>query len=135
MNSFAIITNRKRAIIALVHSIVFLLFALRTMTTHAGTPAIFHVHGPGLIRAGMLVAVYVIVTSILLQLVRISTAAREKLYFAFCSTSAAFGLLRVVFGTEAIHAGQYVRVIMLICALVTGASILQAHSSAELMGD
>ncbi len=75
----------------------------------------------------VLLCVFLGVTSILLQLVRISRCLREKLYFGFCSASAALGLMRLLFGDPQ-YAGLYLRVVMLVCAVVTGTLILRGHS-------
>ena len=69
-------------------------------------------------------------TGILAWLVRLSAAPREKLYFAFCATSAGTGLLRVVFGDTSLHAGACIRAIMLACAIVTCTIILRSHPAA-----
>jgi tryptophan-rich sensory protein len=75
-------------------------------------------------------AVYLVVTSILVWLVRVSAAAREKLYFAFCASSAGTGLLRALFGDTSLHAGACVRAIMLACAIVTCTVIWRSHPAA-----
>ena len=126
MNDFALITTRKRAVIALVHSIVFLLIALRGFAT---TP----IGSPIWMRASLSLAsivmfcVFLVVTTILLQLVRISRCVQEKLYFGFCSASASLGLMRLLFGDPQ-SVGLYLRVGMLLCAVVTGTVILREHS-------
>ncbi len=130
MNRYAILTNRKRAIIALVHSIFFLLVALMSFL---GQPK------PGLLFAHTkpagdwaMLGIYVVVTTILLVLVRVSSCARERLYFALCATSASFGLLRIIFGDAHIFIAQYVRVGMLACAVLTGYVILKRHSQTPI---
>ncbi len=72
------------------------------------------------------------VTTILLILVRVSSCARERLYFAFCATSASFGLLRILLGDVHVFVAQYVRVGMLACAVLTGYIILRRHSEISL---
>ena len=52
---------------------------------------------------------------------------REKLYFGFCSASASLGLMRLLFGDPQ-SVGLYLRVLMLLCAVVTGTVILREHS-------
>jgi hypothetical protein len=125
MSSYAILTNRKRAIIALVHSIFFLLVALMSSLGQPKAGLLFAQAKP----AGdwAMLGIYVAVTTILLILVRVSSCARERVYFAFCSTSASFGLLRIVFGDAHIFVAQYVRVGMLACAVLTGYIILRRH--------
>lgn len=131
MNEFAVLTNRKRAIIALVHSVFFLLLAMRGVTAPTILPIWLRVHD-GFASGLALLIIYLIVTAILLQLTRISRCSIERLYFAFCSTSAGVGLLRAILGDHNVHAGAYIRVLMLSCAVVTGFVILKVHSEPEL---
>jgi hypothetical protein len=126
MPEFAIITNRKRAKIALVHSVIFWLIALRGAATASVLTPIW-AKNPVPTPTILLVAIYLIVATVLTQLVRVSRCAREKLYFGFCATSASIGLLRYLFGDPALHAGLYLRVLLLTCAVVTGAIILLRH--------
>ena len=126
MESFAIITNRKRAIVALVHSVFFLGVAgTQLAISHA---AAFSIHGEKRLGGIILLAVYVIVTTVLLVLLRVSHCAKEKLYFAFCAASAAFGLVRILMGDPALHA-NVLRVLLLFCAVLTGTIILRKHSA------
>ena len=122
MSEFAILTNRKRALIALVHSLVFLGIALHGFVSPR--PALI-VRGPGAVSSLILVAIYLIVASILAWLVGISRCALERLYFVLCTSSATFGLLRTIFGDTTLPAAQYVRVIMLTSAVVVGAWIFR----------
>jgi hypothetical protein len=124
MNEFTILTNRKRAVIALIHSVVFSGVALHGFVSpktgvlrHAGSDPDF-----------LLIMIYMTVTSILGWLVGISRALGERLYFAFCMASAGFGLLRMIFGDEALPAAQYVRVAMLTSAVAVGSWILYSFS-------
>jgi len=126
MNSFSILNSRKRAIIALIHTIVFLcVAALQTALSHASA---FSLHGDKVIGGMVLLTIYTIVTTVLLILLRMASHATERLYFALCATSAAFGLLRVLLGDPALHAGV-LRVVLLSCATAVGLMILRAHSS------
>jgi len=127
MGEFAILTNRKRAVIALVHSIVFL--CLATWQMIGGTPArgmlaVTH------ISAGVWIlgAVYVIVSAILFWLFAISRGWMERAYFAFCTVSAASGLLRTILGDQAFHSARYLRVVMLGSAVVVGLMVIRLHS-------
>jgi len=129
MDAYAIITNRKRAVIALIHSFFFLALALRTLASSPEAKAIWLASGSSAI---VMLVVYSIVSAILIQLVRVSRCSRERLYFAFCASSATLGLLRAVFGDPGPHIGQYLRVVMLICAVVTGTAILRGHSRVAL---
>jgi len=130
MNRYAILTNRKRSIIALVHSIVFAGIALRSVAVAT------HVHpiwaNPSSIASLLILLIYVVVSSILIQLTRISGSSRERLYFAFCATSATLGLFRTIIGDQNLPAGQYLRVLMLLCAVVTGLIIVRSHSNLAL---
>ncbi len=126
MDRFAIINTRKRAIIALIHSVFFLGVAgLQLAISHA---APFSIHAEKLAGAIVLLAIYVIVTTVLLILLRFSSCAREKLYFAFCAGSAAFGLARILLGDPVLHA-NVLRVLLLTCAGFVGTGILRSHSA------
>ena len=129
MDRFAIINNRKRAIIALVHSVFFLGVAgVQLAISHA---AAFSIHGEKRVSGTILLAIYVIVTTVLLVLLAFSHCAREKLYFAFCAASAGFGLVRILLGDPVLHA-NILRVLLLGCAVVTGTIILWEHSEFRL---
>jgi hypothetical protein len=52
----------------------------------------------------------------------------EKIYFALCAISASSGLLRIAAGDQAFHAGLYIRVVMLVSAVLVGLLIVRAHS-------
>ena len=127
MGGFSILTNRKRAIVALAHSVVFLLIAVRQMV--AATPAA-GVLLPSAVPAGTwaLCAIFAIVSSILLWLFVISRGWMERIYFAFCTLSATSGLLRTAAGDQAFHAGIYIRVAMLVSAVLVGLLIVRTHS-------
>ena len=126
MDRFAIITNRKRAIIALVHSVFFLGMAgVQLAISHA---AAFPIHGEKRLGGILLLGIYVIVTTVLLVLLRVSHCAKEKLYFGFCAAGAAFGLLRILLGDPVFHA-NILRVLLLGCAVLTGTIILRKHSA------
>lgn len=125
MNDFAILSNRKWAAIALIHSVVFLGVALHG----------FRAPKAGVIASGLvptvdivLIVIYLVVTSILLWLVILSRSMREKLYFLLCSGSAIFGLIRTVFGDASIPPAQYLRVILLSSAVILGAAILRSFA-------
>jgi hypothetical protein len=123
MNEFGVLTNRKRAFIALIHSIVFLGIALHGFL--APKTGILHSSAVG---EFVLVGIYLIVASILAWLVSISRGLRERGYFALCASSATFGLLRTIFGDAAIPAAQYLRVIMLSSAVAVGFVIVRSFS-------
>jgi hypothetical protein len=125
MNEFAVLTNRKRTLIALVHSVVFLGIALHGF---ASPRAAVVLHGSGAAVGVTLIALYLTVASILSWLVSISRCARERLYFALCATSATFGLLRTIFGDVGLPPAQYLRVAMLTSTVGVGAWILRSFS-------
>ena len=124
MNDFGVLTNRKRALIALIHSVAFLGIATHGfISSKAGV-----LRGRGATADFILIAIYLVVASILSWLVSLSRCARERIYFAFCACSATFGLLRTIFGDPAIPAAQYMRVVMLSSAVVVGTLIFRSFS-------
>lgn len=125
MAEFAILTNRKRALIALAHSIVFLGIAFHGFLSPRSALVL---RAPGAVSGMILFAIYLIVASILAWLVSISRCAVERLYFVLCTSSATFGLLRTIFGDAALPAAQYLRVLMLSSAVVVGVWIFRSFS-------
>ncbi len=131
MNDFAILTNRKRTIIALIHSVFFFLLAAVTSTSPRIGPFWNRVHShPG--SAIAMVVVYLIVSTILIVLTLYSRGLLERLYFGFCSTSATVGFFRALVGDPPFHAAQIVRVGMLALAVVVGFIVLREHAEPEL---
>jgi len=124
MNDFGVLNNRKRALIALIHSFVFPGVAGHGFLS----PKVGILRGPIPIGDIVLIAIYMIVASVLAWLVSISRCARERIYFALCTGSATFGLLRTILGDPAIPAAQYLRVILLSSAVVVGTVILRSFS-------
>ena len=125
MKSFGILTNRKRAIIALIHTVLFLcIAALQTALSHA---AAFSLHGDKVVGGVVLLTIYTIVTTVLLILLNVADCATEKLYFALCATSAGLGFLRILLGDPVLHAGVF-RVLLLSGAVIVGTVILRRHS-------
>lgn len=125
---YSILTNRKRAVVALVHSIIFLLIALRSLAAGTSLTPIW-LHQSNLRPSLAILLIYVVVASVLIQLARISGTARERMYFLFCASSATVGALRNILGDPAPHLGLLVRVLMLLCAVATGVVILRIHSA------
>lgn len=123
MNDFGVLTNRKRALIALIHSVVFLGVALHGFLSPKS--GILHSSAIGDI---MLIGIYLTVASILAWLVSISRCARERIYFVLCASSATFGLLRTVFGDATLPSAQYMRVMMLSSAVAVGVMIVRSFS-------
>ncbi|MFZ1915991.1 MAG: hypothetical protein WAU58_00330 [Terriglobales bacterium] len=129
MREFSILTNRKRAVVALVHSIIFLLVAFRQMIAASPAAGIWI---PGTVPTGtwVLCGIFTVVSAILLWLFAISRGWIEKLYFGMCTVSASSGLLRTTCGDQAFHAGIYIRVVMLTSAVLVGFFIVRIHSAA-----
>jgi hypothetical protein len=126
MNDFGILTNRKRALIALIHSVVFLGIAFHGFASRKSGVLM-----PDLVATAdlILIGIYLTVASILAWLVGVARCAKERVYFLLCACSATFGLLRTVFGDAALPAAQYLRVIMLTSAVLVGTWIFRSFSS------
>ena len=123
MKSFGILTNRKRALIALIHSAVFLGVALHGfLSPKAGV-----LRSPVMADLVM-VGIYLIVAFILAWLVSLSRGLRERTYFSLCTCSATFGVLRTVFGDASIPAAQYMRVVLLSSAVALSFWIVRSSS-------
>ncbi|MFZ1132195.1 MAG: hypothetical protein WBV31_00590 [Terriglobales bacterium] len=120
-------TNRKRAVVALVHSVAFLLIAVRQLMA-ANPAAGIWVASEVSKGTWILCAIFTVVSSILLWLLLISRGWLEKFYFGFCTISATSGLIRTAAGDQAFHAGLYIRVVMLISAVLVGLLIVRVHS-------
>jgi hypothetical protein len=123
---YAILTNRKRAIVALVHTVVFWVVALAGFATVVRP---LGVASPA--SSWVLAAVYFLIAAALVALAVASRHAAERLYFGLCATSAGFGLLRQIAGDSPRHPAVYVRVAMLGCAVAVGNWILRDHGSRE----
>ena len=127
MAGFSILTNRKRAIVALVHSVVFLLIAVRQMVAAQPSTGIW-VASTVSRGTWILCGIFAIVSAILFWLLVISSGWMEKFYFGFCTISATSGLLRTAAGDQTFHAGLYIRVVMLVSAVLVGVLIVRMHS-------
>ena len=123
MRQYVILTNRKRAIIALVHTVAFLALAVAT-----GFITVQSLHAGSRPSAWIVAGIFLLVTIALLALTAISGSLRERIYFACCTTSAAFGLARQLLGDQQLPAAVYIRVAMLACAVFIGVVILREHS-------
>jgi hypothetical protein len=124
MNDFGVLTNRKRALIALIHSIVFLGIAFHGFIS----PKAGVLHRSGATGDFILIAIYLVVAAILAWLVSISRSFVERAYFALCAVSASSGLLRTIFGDHVVPPAQYLRVLMLSAAVGLGILIVRSHS-------
>ncbi|HET9840061.1 MAG TPA: hypothetical protein VFR84_17675 [Candidatus Angelobacter sp.] len=123
MARFVILTSRKRAIIALVHTVFFLLLAVLT-----GLAVVRPLHRGAPPSAWIIATIYVIVSGVLLVLTVLSGRGSERFYFGLCTGAAVFGLLRQLLGDEQMHVAVYIRVLMLACAVLIGFMILNRHS-------
>lgn len=131
MESYGILNNRKRAIIALVHSVIFFGIAMRGLQS-APKVGLFTPHGHVFSVGNFAIfGVYLIVSSVLLILTRYSRCLKERTYFGFCAASASVGLLRALFGDPVPHLGPLVRVLLLGTAVGIGFAILGAHSQSH----
>jgi len=126
MKNHVILNSRKRALIALVHTVAFLFIAVLT-----GLKVVHPLESGSPLGSWAVAGIYVVVSSVLLWLTAISGSLREKLYFACCSTSAIFGLGRQLLGDSALRAAVYVRVFMLVCAVALGTIILRGSAAPE----
>ena len=131
MNHFRILNNRKRAIVALVHSFAFGLLAFYQLMVNYHPAALVAATSGHFAGPAILTTIYLIVTVVLLVLVIASRGPLEKLYFAFCATSAGIGLMRIVLGDPTLYTGNLMRVLMLGCAVWVGMLILRLHSEAQ----
>jgi hypothetical protein len=129
--AFAILTNRKRALVALIHAAVFLGLAIRDFAVSSTQSGILTAT-PGIARSVVFAAVYLVVTTVLAYLLMIARCAGEQLYFAFCAASASTGLLRAIAGDSVFPAGQYLRIGLLAGAVITGLLILKIQSSTPI---
>lgn len=127
MQDYAILTNRKRAVIALIHSIAFALIAARSAAATTSVHPIW-ISDSAPFSSFAILTIYIVVSSVLIQLARVSRIAREKLYFAFCASSASLGLLRTIFGDHNLPSVRFLRLGMLLCALGIGVVIVRSHS-------
>jgi hypothetical protein len=130
MGGFSILTNRKRALVALVHSVVFLSIAVRQLIGSSPAAGVWTASS---VSTGtwILCGIFAIVPAILLWLFIISRGWMEKVYFGFCTASAGSGLLRTAAGDHAFPAGLFVRVVMLVSAVMVGLIIVHQHSRVQ----
>jgi hypothetical protein len=135
MEQYFVLTNRKRAIIALVHSVFFLMVAFAGYVPPLRPPAELTPGHEGFGASAAILAVYVVVSAILLWLTVMSRCVRERLYFALCSSSAVAGLFRVYLGDAAFPIGRAIRVFMLVAAVGVGYTILRIHSEVCALAD
>ena len=125
MNDFGVLNTRKRALIALIHSLVFLGIAIHGF---ASPKAGVLLRGSGGTGDFILIGIYLTVASILAWLVTLARCTRKRMYFVLCTGTATFGLLRTIFGDASLPAAQYMRVTLLSSAVVVGSVILRSFS-------
>ncbi len=125
---YTILNSRKRALIALVHTIFFLLLATWQTTGAPKTASLLWHRNASVIAGGI---VYCIVTSVLVWLLAISAGARERMYFGLCAVSAGTALVRILVGEINVPGGGVARVVMLASAVVVGVTITREHTAAE----
>lgn len=128
MPPYGILNSRKRAIIALIHTIVFGLIALIQAIVRQHPTALMSATREKVANSIALTGIYLVVSIVLMILLCYSRNAVERLYFALCVSSASVGLLRCLLGDPTIYAGNGLRVALLGCAAVTGAFIVKDHT-------
>ena len=114
MGGYVVLTNRKRAMVALAHSVVFL--ALAAYRSRGSVRPLKLTSRPSLWAMPF---IYLAVSTVLIVLTRMAGNASERLCFGFCATSATFGLARQIASDPHLHVAVYVRVTMLACAVLT----------------
>ena len=125
MKVFVILTSRKRVVVALVHTVVFLFVAVLLSRISVRPLGLESAAG-----SWALAGVYLVVTGILSVLAAFAGRS-ERLYFGLCAASAALGLGRQILGDPRLHAVVYVRVALLACAVVLGFLLLGRHRPAN----
>ena len=119
---YSILNTRKRAVIALIHTIVFFLVALLTLHRMPSSPT----------ARAVMTGVYTVVSLVLLILVGYARALAERFYFALCTSSALIGLLRFTVHHPAVTAAQVLRPAALGCAAIVVTAIARSHSERRL---
>lgn len=131
MSGFAILTSRKRAVVALIHAAAFLGLAVRDFAVASRLSGVLTASA-GMTRSVVFAVVYLMVSTVLAYLLIISKCGGEQVYFGLCTGSASTGLLRAIAGDAAFPAGQYVRMALLGGAVVTGILIVRMHAAESL---
>jgi len=128
MSESGVLTNRKRALIALIHSIVFLGIAAHGFMA----PKHGILQETGSIADFVLIGIYLVVAGILLRLVTVSRGLRERAYFLLGAGSATPGLMRTILGDGALPPAQYSRVIFLSSAVVIGVLMVRSFPRVDM---
>ena len=132
MESYGVLNNRKRVIIALIHSFVFLGIAIMGLPS---SPKAGLFYPAKAFSAGNIAVfcVYLIVSSVLGVLVRYSRGLKERAYFGFCTASASVGLLRALVGDPVPHVGPVARVLLLTTAVFFGFAMLSTFAESPVL--
>jgi hypothetical protein len=125
MDEYGILHNRKRVLIALIHSVIFLGVAMHGFVS----PKAGIVGGRGRGADFALLAVYLVVAAILSSLVSISRCLIERAYFALCAGSVTFAAIRTIFGDSTVPFAQYLRFLSLCSAVAIGVTLLRSSST------
>ncbi len=120
MRGSGILNTRKRVIVALVHTVVFLGVAVLT-----GRIPVPPQHAGATVSAWILPGIYAAVGAVLMTLAACAAGALERLYFGLCAASAALGLGRQIVGDPQMHAAVYWRVALLGCAVCCAIAMLR----------
>jgi hypothetical protein len=122
MDQFFLLNSRKRAIIALIHAMVFLAIAVMGLRGGARPPMSLHTVG-----GAVLYSIYGIVTTLLIWLLVKARCWRERMYFGFCATSAGLSIVRGILGDPTLHPLQALKVLMLISGGLAATAIYCYH--------
>ena len=125
MNEYGVLYNRKRVLIALIHSVIFLGVAMHGFVS----PKAGIVAGRDDFSDFALLAIYLLVAAILSWVLSISRCVVERAYFALCITSVTFAAVRLIFGDTAVPFAQYVRFLSLSSAVAIGVLLLRSYST------
>ena len=113
MKGCRILSTRKRVIVALLHTAVFLAVAIVQIRM---PPA----------QSRVLTVIYAVVAAVLAILTVKSGVRPERFYFGACAGSAYVGLASQIWGGAVLQNAAYPRALLLASAAVTGVSILRA---------
>jgi len=131
MDEYFLLNSRKRAIIALIHAVVFLSVAGRGLVGPAQR-ALFTMERSVRTSGFVMLAVYAVVSSVLLYLFHRSRCIRERLYFGFCTSSAVLSIVRTLMGESTLRPAQVLKVFMLVCAGGAAIAIWRDHGEVEV---
>ena len=130
MNDYFLLNSRKRAVIALIHAVVFLSIASRGLAGPTQR-ALFSMERTARTGGYVMLAIYAVVSAVLLYLFYRSRCMRERLYFGFCTSSAMLSIVRTLAGESPLRPAQALKLLMLVCAGGTAMLIWKEHGEAE----